>query len=302
MDDALDLDPLRALLPQDLPFDRRTASAAGIERAALERLLRSGAVRRVLRGVYASAGAPESRSFRAAAVSLVAGERAVVLDRTAAWVHGVGREALTGERSTVVPLDLLARSASARHRSRRLAAHDLERLGGLRVTTPLRTALDLGRLLPPERALACLDALLRGGAFTHAALLGELARMTGLPGVGQLRALAVQADARSASAAESVLRLHWHAARLPTPVPGMPVRAGGRLVRLALAVERRQFGAVVSGQLLAGEVTSADLGVLDAGGWRVVVLGEERVLHTDPATWRRHLEREFHQQLLAQAG
>ena len=302
MDDALDLDPLHALLPLDQPFDRRTAGAAGIERAGLERLIRAGAVRRVLRGVYAPSVAPDTRAFRAAAVRLVVGEQAVVLDRTAAWVHGVGREALTSEPAGVVPLDLLARTTSRRGGSHRLAAHDLERVDGLRVTTPLRTALDLGRLLPPERALACLDALLRGGSFTHAALLAEVSRMTGCPGVGQLRALAVQADARASGTAESVLRLHWHAARLPTPVPGMPVAAGGRLVRLALALERRQFAAVVSGQLLSGEVTPEDLLALETAGWRVVVLDEQRLLHTDPATWRRHLEREFHQQLLAQTG
>lgn len=302
MDDALDLDPLHALLPLDRPFDRRTARAAGIERAALERLLRSGAVRRVLRGVYASAEAPDTRAFRAAAVALAAGDQCVVRDRTSAWVHGVAVEALTGAPATVVPLDVLTRTTSGRSGSHRLAVHDLQRVDGLRVTTPLRTALDLGRLLPPDRALACLDALLRGGSFTHAALLAELPRMTGCPGVGQLRALAVQADARADGTAESVLRLHWHAARLPTPVPGMPVAAGGRLLRLALAVERRQFAAVVSGQLLRGEVTAEDLVALEVAGWRVVVLSEERLLHTDPATWRRHLEREFHQQLLAQTG
>ena len=104
----------------------------------------------------------------------------------------------------------------------------------MRLTTPLRTALDVGRLLPAGQALAAMDALLAGGSFTHAALLAELPRFGGHAGVGQLRALAAQVDARSACPAESLLRLHWNAARLPTPVPGMPVAAGPRLVRLSL--------------------------------------------------------------------
>jgi hypothetical protein len=54
--------------------------------------------------------------------------------------------------------------------------------------------------------------------------------------VGQLRRLAVLADARSRDLAESVLRLHWAGAALPTPTPGVPVVAGGRMVRLALVV------------------------------------------------------------------
>jgi hypothetical protein len=75
----------------------------------------------------------------------------------------------------------------------------------------------------------------------------------------------------------------------------MRVRAGGRLVRLSLGVERRQFGAVLS-----GHVSASDLAALQAAGWRVVVLSEERVLRSDPEVWMRHLEREFHQHLLAQ--
>ncbi len=59
---------------------------------------------------------------------------------------------------------------------------------------------------------------------------------------------------------------------------------------------RRQFGAV-----LAHQVSAADLLALEGAGWRAVVLAEERLLRTEPAIWVRHLEREFHQHLLAQA-
>ena len=121
--------------------------------------------------------------------------------------------------------------------------------------------------------------------------------MAGHRGVGQLRMLAAQVDARSSGFAESTLRLHWHRAQLPTAVPGMPVCAAGRLVRLSLGVERRQFGAV-----LADQVSADDLVALEGAGWRVVVLSAERVLRTPAEVWMRHLEREFHQQLLAQAG
>ena len=76
----------------------------------------------------------------------------------------------------------------------------------------------------------------------------------------------------------------------------MPVAAGDRLVRLTLGVERRQFGAV-----LAHQVSADDLVALEGAGWRVVVLTEERLLRTDPAVWVHHLEREFHQHLLAQS-
>jgi hypothetical protein len=138
-----------------------------------------------------------------------------------------------------------------------------------------------------------MDALLRGGTFSHTALLAELARFEAHRGVAQLRALAAQVDARSTGPAESLLRLHWNSADLPTAVPGMPVAAGSRLVRLSLGVERRQFGAV-----LAHQVSAADLLALEGAGWWVVVLAEDRLLRTDPTLWVHHLEREFHQALL----
>jgi hypothetical protein len=167
--------------------------------------------------------------------------------------------------------------------------------GGIRVTTPLRTALDLGRLLAPGPALGAMDALLGSGTFTHTELLAELSRLTGHRGAAQLRLLAAQVDARSSGLAESTLRYHWHEADLPTPVPGMPVAAGPRLIRLSLGVEGRQFGAV-----LAQQVSADDLVALEGVGWRVVVLPEQRVLNGEPDGWVQHLEREFHQHLLAQ--
>lgn len=295
MDETLPLNPLHTLLPLDCPFTPAMARAVGVERRSLERMLREGTVRRVLRGVYAATPAPDSTAMRAAAVSLRTARGAIAVDRTAAWVHGV--ELTPPAPGEPRPVEILPprRSARVLGTIRELAGRDLQHIGSLRLTTPLRTALDLGRLLPPDLALGTMDRLLLGGTFTHAELLAELSRMAGHRGVGQLRTLAVQVDARSTGLAESALRLRWHQARLPSPIPGMPVCASGRLVRLSLGVERRQFGAVLSGQ-----VTADDLVALQGAGWRVVVLSEERVLRGDPAVWMHHLEREFHQHLLAQ--
>ena len=288
--DTLPLHPLHSLLPLDQPFTPAMARSVGIERSALDRMVREDLVRRLLRGVYLPSVACESIGLRAAAVGLALRQRrGIVVDEAAAWVHG-------GIDAVPATVDVVRdrRSDRSAHGRGSLVARDVEVIGPIRLTTPLRTALDLGRLLPPGRALGAMDALLRGGSFTHAGLLSELPRLTGLRGSVQLRALAAQVDGRSTGLAESVLRLHWNGANLPTPIPGMPVAAGPRLVRLSLGVERRQFGAV-----LAHQVSAADLVALEGAGWRVVVLAEERVLHTDPSIWTRHLEREFHQHLLA---
>lgn len=287
--DTLPLPPLHSLLPLDEPFTPAMARSVGISSRALSRMLEAGLVCRVLRGVYVACTARPSADLRAACVGLLLRPRDIVVDRTAAWVHGV---------LPAGPLDVLAPASSRRGSlggQRRLVGRDLVTVAGVRLTSPLRTCLDLGRLLPPGPALGVLDALVAGGTFTLPALLSELSRFNGQRGIGQLRALAAQVDARAACPAESVLRLHWNAANLPTPVPGKPVVAGARLVRLSLAVEQRQFGVV-----LAHQVSAADLLALEGAGWWVVVLPEERVLSTDPTIWTRHLEREFHQQLLHQ--
>ena len=295
---TLILDPLPSRIPVDRPFTPAQARAAGVDRTSLERMHRDGTVRRLLRGVYLVATTQETAELRAAALRLVVRGDAVVVDRTAAWVYGV--DLLSDDRSAVRPVEVVTvrpTSRGARGGVRQLTGRDVQRLAGLRLTTPLRTALDLGRLLTDHLGLGAMDALAASGAFTHVELLAEVSRLAGLRGVGQLRTLAAQVDARSACLAESALRLRWHQARLPTAVPGLLVGAGGRLVRLGLGVERRQYGAV-----LAGTVPAEDLVALQGGGWRVVVLSEEQVLHSDAQTWMRHLEREFHQHLLAQTG
>lgn len=292
----LPLDPLRSLLRLDRPFTRAMARGAGVDKASLDRMLREEVVVRLLRGVYVACVAPRTPQLRAVAVALAVRRDATAVDRTAAWVHGVDVTGLPPGAAR--PLEVLSPGRSTRGAlgsSRQLAGPDLVRIEGLRLTTPLRTALDLGRLLPAALAIGAMDRLLAGGSFTHSQLLAEIPRLAGHRGVGQLRSLAAQVDARSANLAESALRLRWHEARLPSAIPAMPVGVAGRLVRLALGVGRRQFGAV-----LAGHVSGADLVALQGAGWRVVVLTEEQVLRGEPSVWMHHLEREFHQHLLAQ--
>jgi hypothetical protein len=252
----------------------------------------------MVRGAYVAATALDTPELRATAVALVVRREAIAVDRTAAWVHGV--DVAPPPDGEAHPVEVVSPGRTKRDglgSGRRLSGHDVEHLAGLRLTTPLRTALDLGRLLPAAPALGAMDGLLGTGRFTHVQLLAEVSRMAGHRGVGQLRVLAAQVDARSSGLAESALRLHWHRAQLPTAVPGMRVCVSGRLVRLSLGVERRQFGAV-----LADQVSADDLLALEGAGWRVVVLSADRVLRTSADVWMRHLEREFHQQLLAQAG
>jgi hypothetical protein len=291
---ALPLEPISPRLPIDEPFTPAMAARAGIGRAVLDRLHREGRVRRLLRGVYVDATVPLSPTVRARALALVVGADQVVVGATAAWLHGV--DVPQADPARPVPLEVRGRARPYAGRRLPYAGHDLQTVAGIRCTTPLRTALDLGRRLAPDRALAALDGLLRLGSFTHTALMAELPRFGGHPGAGQLRELAALADARAGCPAESALRLRWLDGRLPTPSPGLVVPAPGGH-RLALGLPAHRFGAV-----LAGGVGDAALATLATAGWRVAVVGAERVLRGDPTFVTGHLEREFHLHLLDQVG
>jgi hypothetical protein len=141
--------------------------------------------------------------------------------------------------------------------------------------------------------LTALDGLLRAGAISHPDLIAASTTFRGLPGAVQLRELAARADGRAGEPAESVLRLHWYDARLPTPTPA--VRVAG--VRLALGLGVQQFGVV-----LAGRASQVELLGCARAGWRVLVLPRARVLAEDPGAVIGHLEREFHRHLLGETG
>ena len=123
-----------------------------------------------------------------------------------------------------------ARRAESSAASACLRARRSWRSTALAVTSPIRTALDLGRLLRRFDALAALDQFLRVGVDRDE-LLGEVARFAGYRGVVQLRALVALADRRAESVAESALRLHWHDAgcRRRAPVLGVRRRRRRRL-------------------------------------------------------------------------
>jgi hypothetical protein len=295
---ALPLHPISPRLPIDEPFTAAMAARAGIGRAVLDRLHREGRVRRLLRGVYVDATVTSSVSLRAQALRLVVRPGQVVVGQTAAWLHGV--DVPRPDAGSPVPVEVHGRGhrpGSWGSRPVRYSARDLADLEDVRCTTPLRTALDLGRWLPPDRALAALDGLLALRAFSHTALMAELPRFGGLQGVVQLRELAALADGRAQGPAESVLRLRWLEGRLPTPAPGLVVAGPVGPLRLALGLEVHRFGVA-----LAGRLRGADLAGLSALGWRAVVVTPERVMRSDPGLLVGHLEREFHLHLLAQVG
>lgn len=94
---------------------------------------------------------------------------------------------------------------------------------GIRVTTPARTAFDLGRHLPRGQALARMDALMRATPFALERVRMLADRYPGARGLCQLRELLPLVDGGAASLKESWLRLLFIDAGFPVPTTQIPV-------------------------------------------------------------------------------
>ena len=202
---------------------------------------RSGELRSVFRGVYVDGRTDDSLDLRAEAAALVLGSDQVICDRAAAFLHGVDaygvREAHARPLETcVIRGGARARRVGVDGRERDLAPGDIEWLRSVRLTTPLRTALDLGCSLPRHRALGVMDELARNHGIDRAAVEAGARRFRGRRGVIQLRSLARLVDPRSESPRESWVRLEISDAGLPEPVlQWWVIEDGIELWRLDLA-------------------------------------------------------------------
>ncbi|MGA8846822.1 MAG: type IV toxin-antitoxin system AbiEi family antitoxin domain-containing protein [Nocardioides sp.] len=223
-------------LPLDRPFTTTMARAEGITTEQLRALTGRGYLRRIIKGVYVASQLPDSTSLRCLALALVVPEDCVVVDRHAGWLLGAEMVLAPNEHIDPLPIAVFRPSGMGRLRNnltdsgeRNLGEKDVLELNGVRVTTPLRTACDLGRVRSTDRAIASLDAMLRLGAFTHDELVYEVERFRRMRWVTTLRTLAPLSDGRAQSPGESVLRLRWIEARLPSPEPQYEIWCGGRL-------------------------------------------------------------------------
>jgi hypothetical protein len=193
----------------------------------------------VIPGVYVAVQVPDSILMRAQALLLLVPEDCVIVDRHAGWLHGAEMVLAPNEHIHVAPIRVFRPSGHGRLRNglaesgeRNLLPRDITEVRGLAVTTPIRTAWDLGRVRWPERALAALDAMLRLGVFGLDELLAGVERFRGQRWVTTLRAFAPLADGRAASPGGSVLRLRWLDSGLPRPTPQYEFWVDGALLAI----------------------------------------------------------------------
>jgi hypothetical protein len=166
-------------------------------------------------------------------------------DRTAGawlWSHrravvaGIAASALHGAQwvDADVPIELIAPNARPHPglvvRNETLADDEITHVARLPVTTPARTAYDLGRYLPRAQAIARIDALMHATPFSVEDVLLLAKRHSGARRLRRLRVALPYIDGGAASPKETWLRLLLIDAGLPVPITQIPVINGYRPV------------------------------------------------------------------------
>jgi hypothetical protein len=279
------------------PFARSDLTRFGHDEAALLRALRAGDVRAVVRGMYVAAEVADTVELRVAAVARLASPHHVVTDRTAAWLWGVDTYAAS-ERAENRAIEACALRWNeptcvdgVDGRTRDLWPQDVTTLHGVRVTTPLRTALDLGCHLRRREAYAAMNELARAHGLARPDLERAMVRFRRRRGVVQLRELVGLADPRVESPRESWVLLAIHDASLPLPEPQVWVEVDDVATwRLDFAYREQRIAVEYDGHehhLLTTEQREHDAtrrGWLREHGWRVIVV--RRGDFTDQALYR----------------
>lgn len=147
---------------------------------------------------------------------------------------------------------------------------------GMKLTTPARTAFDLGRRQGLQRAVARLDALARATDLKLPDVQSLIERHPGARGIIQLRRALELIDAGSQSPWETRTRLTLVAAGLPRPTTQVPVYDGGCLLaRIDMGWEDWLVGVEFDGAQHWADPRQRTWDIdrqaeLEALGWRIV--------------------------------
>jgi hypothetical protein len=204
---------------------------ACVTRHALDRMVADGTLERLWQGVYCRGEPTEALRLRALELSC-GRDIAVCLGTAAAW-YGFDTED-TEALHIVNPVGRQLRSAEGLVVHRR-DGQSFSVVNGRPATSAAWTAVEVARSLRRPRALATLDAALRSGSCTRAALWCAAIEQAGRRGIVAVRDLLPVADPRAESPMESELRLVVFDGGLPAPVPQHEVcDRDGRVWRLDL--------------------------------------------------------------------
>lgn len=227
-------------VPEHLPMHEPFIGAEVLRDGALTRGRLRWNYRAVYPGVYLPKDLEPSVPMNAKAAWLWTGRRGVIAGRAAAALHGAKWiDART-------PIDIIAEHTRAQPgiivREERIRDDEITEVCGVPVTTPVRTALDLGRHLPRDAAVTNLDALGRATGVTPDQALYLAGRYRGARGIRRAcRSLALM-DSGAHSPRETRLRLMLIDAGLPKPQTQLRISDGFTSAFLDMGYEGPKVG------------------------------------------------------------
>jgi len=242
--------------------------------------------RAVFRNVYLADELPLTPLRRAQAAWLFAGPDVALAGLSAAAIHGTKwldaakpAEIIRGNRHS--PPGLVAHSYA-------VADNDVCVRRGMRVTTPARTAFDIGRRLAPHDAVPVLDALMNATGLKPADILTIAAANPGVRGIRRLRSALLMADGGAESPRETALRLLLVRAGLPPPETQIEfyddygdvvirVDMGWRKWKVAVEYDGVQHWA--DGRQRAWDIDR--IAILDSLGWVVIRVSADMLRRPD---------------------
>jgi hypothetical protein len=165
--------------------------------------------------VYVAKDATATLYLHILAAWLWTGRKGVIAGRAAAALHG----AKWIDAST--PIEVITEHTRRRPgvivHEERIAANEITNVGEMAVTTPARTAMDLGRHLHRDVAVPHLDALAAATGVTAADTTALIGRYRGARGIRRAQQALALMDSGAESPEESRLRLLLIDAGLPAP-------------------------------------------------------------------------------------
>lgn len=200
-------------------FLGREALGDGLSRHNLRRWYRP-----LFRGVYVPKNAIPSLEDRTLGAWLATNRKGVIAGVAASALHGA--EWVDPWEPVEVLVDERRRQSGLVIRMDRVVDDETLVVAGLPVTTPARTAFDLGRHLRRSAAISRMDALMRVAPFRLPDVELLMHRYGPVRGLRQLRELLPLIDPGAESPKESWLRLLLIDAGLPAPETQIPVFDG----------------------------------------------------------------------------
>lgn len=197
-------------------FLGREALGDGLPRHELRRWYRP-----IFRGVYVPKWSTPTLHDRVVGAWLTSDRTGVIAGVAASALHGA--EWVDHDEPIEILVDERRRQSGLIVRMDRFVDDEVTAVDDLPVTTPARTAFDLGRHLKRHDAIARLDALMRVAVFQPHQIEMLMRRYGPVRGVRQLRDLLPLVDPGAASPKESWLRLLLIDNGFPIPETQIPV-------------------------------------------------------------------------------